>query len=96
MILQRGHTPLHYVCNRGHVEVVEMLLKHGVDTEATDKVSTVPPSPLPILYHMMMLTMLLYLYVMPMHHSTVQQNTTALGLRQRSCRGGGDAVEPRC
>ncbi|EDQ86135.1 uncharacterized protein MONBRDRAFT_11178 [Monosiga brevicollis MX1] len=37
-------TPLHWACYNGHVKVLEMLLKHGADTEAKNNVSTVPPS----------------------------------------------------
>ncbi|EDQ84152.1 uncharacterized protein MONBRDRAFT_30538 [Monosiga brevicollis MX1] len=39
-----GYTPLHVACEKGHVKVVEMLLKHGADAEAKEIVSTVPPS----------------------------------------------------
>ncbi|EDQ84253.1 uncharacterized protein MONBRDRAFT_30435 [Monosiga brevicollis MX1] len=34
-----GRAPLHYACEKGHVKVVEMLLKHGVDAKARDDVS---------------------------------------------------------
>ncbi|EDQ85735.1 uncharacterized protein MONBRDRAFT_28916 [Monosiga brevicollis MX1] len=60
---------LYLACGSGHVKVVEMLLKHGADTEAKNNVSTVPPSSslypsmMVHLYHMMMMLMLmLYLY----------------------------------
>ena len=77
IIPQGGNTPLHWACYNGYVTVVEMLLKHGADAKAKDPVSTVPPSsPLypPMMVHlypmMLVMMLMLYLYVMRMHHPT--------------------------
>ncbi|EDQ84251.1 uncharacterized protein MONBRDRAFT_30431 [Monosiga brevicollis MX1] len=39
---QKGWTPLHNACVRGHVKVAEMLLKHGVNTKAKDDYGRAP------------------------------------------------------
>ena len=42
---QNCQTPLHIACQNSHDKVVEMLLVHGADAQAKNKVSTVPPPP---------------------------------------------------
>ena len=39
LFVQDGYTALHYACYGGDVRVVEMLLNHGIDVKAVDKVS---------------------------------------------------------
>lgn len=36
--LQLDRTPLHWACAKGHLPVVELLVDHGADLEAKDKV----------------------------------------------------------
>lgn len=36
MLTQDHRTPLHIACERGHAEVVELLLAHEADVEAKD------------------------------------------------------------
>ena len=38
-MLQDKKTPLHWACERGHSEVVTVLIAHGGDIEAQDKVN---------------------------------------------------------
>ena len=38
MLLQAGHTPLHEAANKGHVEVVKILLEAGATVDAKTKV----------------------------------------------------------
>ena len=39
MLLQYQQTPLHLSCKSGHVLIVKILLSHGADIHAKDKVS---------------------------------------------------------
>lgn len=41
ILSQHGNTPLHYAAQGGHLEVVQVLHKHGADTTLKNKVSTV-------------------------------------------------------
>ena len=38
-MLQNKKTPLHWACERGHIDTVTTLLAHGGDVEAQDKVN---------------------------------------------------------
>ena len=39
LLLQNGHTALHWACNNGHVEVVKLLMSNNADISATTNVS---------------------------------------------------------
>ena len=39
LLLQVGSTPLHYACEKGHREVVKVLINNQADISATDNVS---------------------------------------------------------
>ena len=39
LLLQGGYTPLHYASQKGHVEVVKLLINNQADISATDNVS---------------------------------------------------------
>ena len=40
--LSRGQTPLHRAASKGHIEVVELLLKSGAPVEKADKIGRGP------------------------------------------------------
>ena len=39
LLIQDHQTPLHLSCERGHVDIVNVLLSHGADIHVKDKVS---------------------------------------------------------
>ena len=39
--IQSGNTPLHHACERGSKEVALLLIEHGADVKANDKVGVV-------------------------------------------------------
>ena len=38
---RQGHTPLHLAAERGRGDVIKLLLAHGADTEAVEKVKPI-------------------------------------------------------
>jgi ankyrin repeat protein len=42
MTFQQGRTPLHAACEKGHVEVVEFLLRHDAELDARDEDGNCP------------------------------------------------------
>jgi ankyrin repeat protein len=77
MLLQAGHTPLHEAANKGHVEVVKILLEAGATVDAKTKVLRLDS---PCISQLLTTPVDLQSGQTPLHYASAQGHTAVVKL----------------